>query len=422
MTQIQKQEKPAVLVLQNEMLGTELREAFKNNDAQMRKEVEYAIMAIQGSKPLQNCAPESIRNAVFLAGRSGLTLNPMMSQSYLIPRFKNGAMTCCWEPSYQGLITKMVSINAISRVVSCEPIYENDIFEADYVEMTILSYMPYSMRADVEKDADGRKVQGQEIGAFVKAVLPSGEDVLHIRGIDYINDICDKSESVKAYRNKSATDRAKAAMPLWLDRAWRPQMIRKTMLKLLWGQIPKSENENLDQMAEIVHADNNSDPVVSDVNTQGAEAIRPFDPKRQALAEVARPADAVWEIAENLTLEQWVDAAVALLGEKPGEKKNRPPSVVKRWLAELWLPYLGITMDELNAVWAAKTGKAEMVELPLMALPKERLLEVVGAMSVYVMKAMSTRGQPPEATEEEAEEVPGSDTPTEEAPEFPDEM
>lgn len=379
MKQLQRAEEPKnqpsnVLLLKQMMVDPDgaLLAAFKQNEPQMRKEMGYALMAIQDSPALQKCTKESMIKSAFLVGRSGLTLNPLMNQSDLIPRYKNNNYECCWEPRYQGLITKMVSIGVVRKVISCEPIYENDIFEADFVDMTITKYVPHYMRLDLPKSDDGRSNHGREVGAFVKALLSNGEQYLLIRGIDYINDICEKSESVKSWRKKSKADQAKLSVPLWLSEAWRPQMIRKTMIKLLWGQIPKPENENLDQMAEIIEVDNAADPVITDARVPGQEVLEVSTAKQELKKAAAEPELA--DLPDGAGIGDLLEIALPILGPP-----KRTATTVKKWINKYWLPVMGLSMEELEIYFTSIKGasKADSVVLPLLTLELDRVASMI---------------------------------------------
>ena len=410
----------ALTIIQHAMQGQELLQAFGGNQTQMRKEMGYALLLIQGSTQLQKCTAESIFRAVLYAGRGGLTLNPQMAQADLIARYntKISQNEAHYEPRYGGFITKMEQLGVVKKIISCEPVYAKDEFEFDFVDNKILKYVPYwylagewraqagewrAQRATAQTDPNPERVDsGPERCAFIKVLLTNGEEKTFIRGADYINDICSKSEPVKLYNKKTATEKAKSSLPTWLDPAWRPAMIRKTMIKYLWSQLPKPENINLDQMAAIVTMDNELNPIVLEAQNQGQEAIQATNPKKEALAAATADEATQWPVVEAEDLEDWLSQVLPVLGEKP-EKKNRQPSHVKQWLEMYLLPRLGITMGELNDYWSQLVGSAQLIELPLMQRPLTGDKSVEGVIRAAVAHIASIPSADEKGTEEVAE-------------------
>jgi recombination protein RecT len=288
---------------------------------QAKRELYHAAMIIAKTHQLAKIYKKNPGAFIYpmqVAAQSGLTLAENLGQAYLIPYGDEVK----FQPSYKGLVTKMESLGLTKGPPRAEVIYEGDIWKVDYVTNQILEYVPHWARRDKDKPAD----KGEDIACFVLATLASdGSQVIYIRGREYYDGICEKSQSVLRWRRMKPTDQAGKTPPLWLGPD-RPAMIRKTMIKYLWEQIPKPVNidfqrqQQLEAMAKLVQEDNMADTTVGMDATDGQDHLKVLDKDKRAATR---------------------DAVKAAAGEKPPVEYPGPEAPIDDWLA-VAMPEVGL--------------------------------------------------------------------------------
>lgn len=196
------------------------------------KECSFALQHLSKNSYLQKATPNSLLTSVLNIAQVGLTLNPVMKLAYLVPRFVNGAVECCLEPSYQGLCKLLTDSGSVNNVYA-HLIYENDVFEQILgTENTI-----------VHKPKLGNR--GTIIGVYAVAVLANGSKQCEVMDVTEVNEIRDSSESYKSFKN------GKTKSCIWND--WFEEMARKTVIKRLVKYLPKS---NYDKIATAIDLTN----------------------------------------------------------------------------------------------------------------------------------------------------------------------
>jgi len=98
--------------------------ASSGNLVHYQKEAMFAMQIIGEKDALQNCDPESIRNAVINVASVGLSLNPAYGLAYLVPRKGK----CCLDVSYRGIVSIATESGSVD-IVKAEIVYANDLFE-----------------------------------------------------------------------------------------------------------------------------------------------------------------------------------------------------------------------------------------------------------------------------------------------------
>ena len=322
---------------------------FKMNVA---REVTFALQALEASPYLASATPESIKKAVLNVALTGLTLNPVLNQAYLVPRRKDGKLVAVLDPSYQGLITKIIDSGVASKVVA-QVVHENDQFDFD--ESTDSMLAPHKKWYIL-----GKQESGAEIGAYAGIQHPNGTWQYKFLPIHRVNQIMEMSESYKAYRK----DNTKGS--IWVTH--REEMVKKTAVKYLWKYLPKSdrleyigraieESNFAHEMTETVHTETGATVKTSSNPSITANALskvrKPVSRvERKASAEVIE-VEAQEENAEESSsihhlfqkLEQSYDIAQ---GE---ERQDEQASDV----ANLILSFSGFTQDEITAFVSAKS-------------------------------------------------------------------
>lgn len=192
------------------------------DDLRWAQEKEFALTIIQGSKNLSQATPESIGQAMLQAGAMGLSLNPILSYCYLIPRRarkrrqgeseRDYAMvpTIVYaSPSYKGLavVCERSGLYAISPRAEV-------VFRADH----------YVYRGPVEKPEHVPTLKAserrEEAAHFVYAVAK-------LRTGDYICENLDR-ETVQRIRRMSDFPNSIMWSPdkLWSE-GWKKSAIRR---------------------------------------------------------------------------------------------------------------------------------------------------------------------------------------------------
>ncbi len=207
-----------------------------------KREVGFALQHLAKNTYLQKADPNSILTAVYNVALTGLSLNPVLAQAYLVPRKVKGTLLCSLDVSYQGLISKLIDTGQATDVYA-HVVYEGDEFEYDMSRNKVVKHQPYWLVGN-EK--------GNEIAAYAIAVLPNGDLKAEVKPMAYINSVADASESVKSDRKNNTK------YSPW-NGAFREEMVKKTMVKQLWKYMPK--NQKALAMANVLDVENETNIV-----------------------------------------------------------------------------------------------------------------------------------------------------------------
>lgn len=196
------------------------------------KEVSFALQHIEKNPGLQKCTRNSVLQAVMNVAQTGLTLNPIASLAYLIPRWSNKGILCVLEPSYQGLI-KLVTDTGSVKSVHCYTVFEGDEFQVKLGTSVGVDHIP--------------KFESKTIThVYTVAELRSGGIQVEVMTISDCYKIREKSESYKAFLAK------KVKSCVWVE--WEQEMCRKCCIKRAVKYLPKTEN--WEKVHEAVALDN----------------------------------------------------------------------------------------------------------------------------------------------------------------------
>lgn len=203
------------------------------------KEAAFAIQIIKNSSGLQKCTIESNLKAVYNISLTGLTLNPVAKQAYLIPRY-NGftkQMETVLEPSYMGLIKLLTDAGSVKSMVSA-PVYENDHFIINLADnIAPVIHNPYLKRE-----------RGEIIGFYSVASLHDGTRQAEWMPVEDINEIRDRSESYKAFKA------GKIKSCVWESDY--SEMGRKTVIKRHYKTLPRTNQmSKIDEAINITNED-----------------------------------------------------------------------------------------------------------------------------------------------------------------------
>lgn len=198
------------------------------------KECSFAIQHLQSNTYLQKSTNISLLQSVLNIIQIGLTLNPVSKLAYLVPRYKNGAVTCCLEPSYMGLVKLATDTGSVINVYA-DLVYENDYFESER-----------GTNPNIIHRTKNFGERGELIGVYAVAVLHDGSKQFEIMDKAEIEEIRGSSESYKSFVKGDAKS------CIWVSDA--PEMWRKTVIKRLCKYLPKTEM--WDKLYKAVEMDN----------------------------------------------------------------------------------------------------------------------------------------------------------------------
>lgn len=174
---------------------------------------------------LRKATKESVYSAVMSIAQTGLTLNPVEKQAYLIPRYDNSSKSIIayLDPGYIGLFKLLTDAGSV-KSIQTNLHYEGDSFDVNLGIETEIRHKPYY--------ANGKQ-KGKLLGVYAVAKLADGSTQFEHMTADEIFNIRDSSESYKAYKE------GKTKSCIWVD--WEGEMTKKTVLKRIAKYLPRSE-------------------------------------------------------------------------------------------------------------------------------------------------------------------------------------
>lgn len=215
---------------------------FKQTNAyklSYNNEYIYFMESLKSSPQLQSCSIQSLIASFKNISVTGLTLSPLLRQSFLKSVKVQSTYKCFLEPTYQGMITKMIELGGCLDIYAMVH-YKNDEFECNFgSEVEITKHVPYYIQGWTES--------GIEVGAYAVAVLKNKVKKLEYIPASKFQEVAMLSDSYKADLKNNTKFSA------WSN-SFRPDMIKKTAIKHLWNYIPK--HSNLEIISRIFELDN----------------------------------------------------------------------------------------------------------------------------------------------------------------------
>lgn len=184
-------------------------------DRVLAREIDFASQALLGNGYLLNVGvknPLSLANALKNVALTGMTLNPLLRQAYLVPM--GGGVVLM--PSYMGLIDLLVN-NGLVRKVEAHCVFEGDEFEIVHGSGERLVHRP---------SAWGVRTEETMLGAYYYAVLTDGTVIF-----DHMN----KAE-IDVIKGRSPSVGRGKASPWTTDYC---EMARKTLIRRAFKMMPK---------------------------------------------------------------------------------------------------------------------------------------------------------------------------------------
>ena len=205
--------------------------------AKFEKEAGHACAIWNDPKNgyLRKSTKQSLLQSVINIAQTGLTLNPVAKEAFLIPRKAGNEIRCHLEPSYVGLVKLLTDAGSVTSITT-QLVYENDEFTINLASDDPVKHIP------------AMKDRGNIIGVYALARLATGEKQVEWMEIEEVNKIRDTSDSYKAWKQ----DNSKSS--IW--NTYYGEMVRKTVLKRMYKYLPRTDRmERFDNAVKLTNTD-----------------------------------------------------------------------------------------------------------------------------------------------------------------------
>ena len=215
------------------------------------REINFAFQILRGSKTLQGCNPDTIKNAISNIALTGATLNPALQQAFLIPRSVRidgkKVMSCCLDFSYRGLIKIATDSGSVKHWDAVE-VFEGDEFApVQGSENPHIHHIPKFPRDP----------KAPLIAVYSRAVLKDGE-----KSFLYM-----EKYEIDDTRNTSQCPDS----PAWKNQYG--QMAKKTVMKRHYKTLPQT-----DRMSEAIQVLNDHEGLeITKKGDKGKDLLHRFD-------------------------------------------------------------------------------------------------------------------------------------------------
>lgn len=210
----------------------EFSRALSNPEMTFIQECHFAkqqILRNDYSLQIARQNPQSLKNAITNVAAIGISLNPALSQAYLVPR--DGMMVL--DVSYRGFI-KLATDTGVVKWCRAELVYERDDFKyhGAFKAPELITY-PFSERGEI-------------VGVYCVAKTEDGDHMVEVMTVAEINQVRDTS---KAYLKAVKDGKTNSVWHMWYG-----EMARKTVIKRASKTWPYSSGrQRLDKAVEVVN-------------------------------------------------------------------------------------------------------------------------------------------------------------------------
>lgn len=189
--------------------------AAGGTDQQFAREVNFAAQLLMDNEYLFKCAqqyPDNFVESIKNIALTGLTLNPELRLSYLVP-YKGKVK---FQSSYMGKVD-ILTRSGVVRMIEANLVYDKDTFKVIKGLNPELVHEPDYFNAS----------RGAIKGGYWIAVLPNGQKKFDVMPLSRIDDIKQRSEAVKSGKGSP-----------W-DTDFE-EMAKKTIINWAFKSLPKS--------------------------------------------------------------------------------------------------------------------------------------------------------------------------------------
>lgn len=214
------------------------------------REANYAVQIAQKNDQLLSCSPKSVQDSVSNVALTGLSLNPVLGEAYLVPRRGQAV----FHPGYKGL--KRLALEAgICKAVWADVVWSKEVEEGRFVyekgSTPVLEHKPI-LHGD----------KGYIIGAYCVIQQEDGIKVFEYMSIEEIFAIAKRGDM-----NSGAAKMEDLKGPWKTDTA---EQCKKTVMRRGLKGMPmgsrEKENERLQRALDLDNGASGIQPTHSDDN------------------------------------------------------------------------------------------------------------------------------------------------------------
>ena len=244
--------------------------AVENLRLSFAKEMGFALQIVEGNAQLKALSaqnPDDLKRAIYNVALTGLSLNPVLKQAYLMPR--KGKLI--FEPSYMGLTEILVQAGTIVQMES------SVVCENDYIEIELGDVQRITHKINITQK------RGEIVGAYAIATLPSGQKHHEILTREELESLKLRSPSKTAWESDFS------------------EMCRKSAIRRIFKHLPKTAlSENAINAFAVFDENNKLNHSIEPVNTvtgeiraarlelEAAKEPEPEAPKPDTLTEKSK--------------------------------------------------------------------------------------------------------------------------------------
>lgn len=215
--------------------------AVENLRLSFAKEMGFALQIVEGNAQLKALSaqnPDDLKRAIYNVALTGLSLNPVLKQAYLMPR--KGKLI--FEPSYMGLTEILVQAGTIVQMES------SVVCENDYIEIELGDVQRITHKINITQK------RGEIVGAYAIATLPSGQKHHEILTREELESLKLRSPSKTAWESDFS------------------EMCRKSAIRRIFKHLPKTAlSENAINAFAVFDENNKLNHSIEPVNTVTGE-------------------------------------------------------------------------------------------------------------------------------------------------------
>jgi recombination protein RecT len=185
------------------------------------------LTAVQTTPGLVECDPLSVLGAVLQSAQFGLSLDTVLGEAFLIPRWNKHrrCKVAQFQIGYKGYVKLMRNADKDLRDVFAHTVHENDVFEWELgMDPIIKAHRPPLSN------------RGEPVGAYAVAVWQDGYKRFELVDQEQIDRVLASSDSYQRAKRDGGDSP-------WISH--RPSMYRKTALRALGNRMPLSAESDL---------------------------------------------------------------------------------------------------------------------------------------------------------------------------------
>ncbi len=203
------------------------------------KEAGFACIIFNDPKNgyLRKGTKESLLKSVISVAQTGLTLNPIAKEAFLIPRYNSvsRSIQIGLEPSYVGLVKLLTDTGSVTSI-NTQLVYAEDDFQINLASDEPVRHIP------------ALKNRENLLGVYSIAKLATGEKQVEWMEISEVHKIRDTSESYKSWKKDSNKS------TIWNTHYG--EMVRKTVLKRIYKYLPRTDRmQYADKAVQLANSD-----------------------------------------------------------------------------------------------------------------------------------------------------------------------